>query len=118
MHVSEYDLVTMFDCLHNMGDPVSAAAQSTPQPKTQRCLADCRTLGKRHTGGKPQSDRPHLLFGVYVHWYPGFPVTGSRSLPGGQAGEARLKDVVMQGGFNRFMRATQTLFNLVLEAKT
>ena len=36
---------------------------------------------------------------------------------GAQAGEARLRDVVMQGGFTRFQRTTQTPFNLVLAAR-
>lgn len=36
---------------------------------------------------------------------------------GAQAGEARLRDVVMKGGFTRFRRTTQTPFNLVLEAR-
>jgi hypothetical protein len=36
---------------------------------------------------------------------------------GAQAGEARLREVVCGGGFTRFRRATQTPFNLVLEAK-
>ncbi|TLY14661.1 MAG: SAM-dependent methyltransferase, partial [Nitrospirae bacterium] len=36
---------------------------------------------------------------------------------GAQAGEARLRNVVTNGGFTRFRRATQTPFNLVLEAK-
>jgi hypothetical protein len=36
---------------------------------------------------------------------------------GAQAGEARLRDVVTQGGFGRFRRATETPFNLVFEAR-
>jgi hypothetical protein len=36
---------------------------------------------------------------------------------GAQAGEARLKDVVTKGGFSRFRRATETPFNLILEAR-
>jgi hypothetical protein len=36
---------------------------------------------------------------------------------GAQAGEARLRDVVLRGGFSRFRRATETPFNLVLEAR-
>jgi hypothetical protein len=36
---------------------------------------------------------------------------------GAQAGEARLRDVITQGGFTRFRRATETPFNLVLEAR-
>jgi hypothetical protein len=36
---------------------------------------------------------------------------------GAQAGEARIRDVVTQGGFRRFRRATETPFNMVLEAR-
>ena len=36
---------------------------------------------------------------------------------GAQAGEARLREVVTAGGFTRFRRATETPFNLVLEAR-
>ena len=36
---------------------------------------------------------------------------------GAQAGEARLRQVVLAGGFTRFRRATATPFNLVLEAR-
>jgi hypothetical protein len=36
---------------------------------------------------------------------------------GAQAGEARLREVVTQGGFTRFRRAAETPFNLVLEAR-
>ena len=36
---------------------------------------------------------------------------------GAQAGEARLRDVVTKGGFTRFRRATETPFNMVLEAR-
>ncbi len=36
---------------------------------------------------------------------------------GAQAGEARLRDVVLRAGFTRFRRATETPFNLILEAR-
>jgi hypothetical protein len=36
---------------------------------------------------------------------------------GAQAGEARLRDVVTNAGFTRFRRATETPFNLILEAR-
>lgn len=36
---------------------------------------------------------------------------------GAQAGEARIKELVMQGGFSKFRRASQSPFNLVFEAK-
>ena len=37
--------------------------------------------------------------------------------PGAQAGEKRIRDVVMAGGFRRFRRASQTAFNLIYEAR-
>ena len=36
---------------------------------------------------------------------------------GAQAGEARMRDVVISGGFSQFRRATETLFNLIYEAR-
>jgi hypothetical protein len=36
---------------------------------------------------------------------------------GAQAGEKRIKDVAMSGGFSRFRRATETPFNLIMEAR-
>ena len=36
---------------------------------------------------------------------------------GAQAGEARLAEVIKQGGFSRVRRATETPFNLILEAR-
>jgi hypothetical protein len=36
---------------------------------------------------------------------------------GAQAGERRLREVVLAGGFTRFRRATDTPFNIVLEAR-
>jgi hypothetical protein len=36
---------------------------------------------------------------------------------GAQAGETRIRDVVTRGGFTRFRRATETPFNLILEAR-
>jgi hypothetical protein len=47
------------------------------------------------------------------------PVSLARNGPalGAQAGEARLHQVMSEGGFSRFRRATQTPFNLVLEAR-
>ena len=40
-----------------------------------------------------------------------------RAVLSAQAGEARIRDVVTQGGFSRFRRATQTPFNLIYEAR-
>ena len=49
--------------------------------------------------------------------HAGLTLTKSRSGAGAQAGEARLREVVTQGGLTQFRRATETPFNIVLEAR-
>ena len=112
-----YDLVTFFDCLHDMGDPVGAA---------------------EHVYSSLDSDGTWLLVEPFAHdnlednlnpisrVYYGFsttvctPTSLSQEVGAGlgtQAGEARLREVVTNGGFTRFRRATETPLNLILEAR-
>ena len=68
--------------------------------------------------GEPQPGRPRLLLGVDdASARPPRCRRRSGSALGAQAGEARLRDVVTGGGFTHFRRATETPFNLVLEAR-
>jgi SAM-dependent methyltransferase len=112
-----YDLVCMFDCLHDMGDPAGAAAH---------------VLGTLAGGGtwlivEPYAgDRlEHNLNAVGRVFYGAStlvctPASRDQEVGlalGAQAGEARLREVVTSGGFTRFRRATATPFNLVLEAR-
>jgi SAM-dependent methyltransferase len=112
-----YDLVTMFDCLHDMGDPVGAA---------------------RHVLGSLSDDGTWLIVEPFANdrlennlnpvgrvFYSAStmvctPASRDQEVGlalGAQAGEARLREIVQEGGFTRFRRATQTPFNLVLEAR-
>ena len=112
-----YDLVTVFDCLHDMGDPVGAA---------------------RHVLQSLDRDGTWMIVEPFAHdemtqnlnpvgrVYYGFstllctPCSRSQELGlclGAQAGEARIREVVMQAGFTRFRRAAETPFNLVYEAR-
>jgi len=112
-----YDLVTMFDCLHDMGDPVGAARQ------VHRALApDGTWLIVEPMAG----DRVEDNFNPVGRAYYGFstflctPASLSQEVGlalGAQAGEARISDVVAAGGFTRFRRAAETPFNLVFEAR-
>lgn len=114
---AEYDLVTFFDCLHDMGDPVGASAHVL------------RTLKKDGTWMVVEpfaSDKlEENLTPVGRVYYSAStmictPASKSQEVGlalGAQAGEARLRDVVTKGGFTRFRRATETPFNLVLEAR-
>ncbi len=112
-----YDLVTMFDCLHDMGDPVGAArhVRSTLKPDGTWMVVEPNA-----------GDRLEDNFNPVGRAYYGFstllctPASLSQEVGlalGAQAGEARIRDVVLSGGFERFRRAAETPFNLVYEAR-
>ena len=112
-----YDLVAFFDCLHDMGDPVGAATHVR------------QTLGP---GGVWMIVEPFAHDRLEQNLNPVGRVFYSASTMvctpasraqevglalGAQAGEARMRDVVMQGGFKSFRCATETPFNFVFEAR-
>jgi SAM-dependent methyltransferase len=113
----DFDLIAFFDCLHDMGDPIGASRHARGalkqdgtamivEPFANDALEDnLNAVGRVMYGASTQ---------ICV------PVSLARRGPalGAQAGEQRLRDVVVSGGgFARFRRATETPFNLVLEAR-
>jgi SAM-dependent methyltransferase len=112
-----YDFVTMFDCLHDMGDPVGAAAH------VRRTLAaDGTWMIVEPFAGDRLQDNLNPVGRVFYGASTLVCTPASRDQEvglalGAQAGEARLREVVTAGGFSRFRRATETPFNLVLEAR-
>ncbi len=114
---SGYDLVACFDCLHDMGDPVAVAA------RVREALADDGTwmivepkAGDRVEDNLNPVGRAYYAFSTMLCTPNSLSQSGGLAL-GAQAGEARLRDAVTRGGFTRFRRATETPFNLVLEAR-
>lgn len=114
---SDYDLVCVFDCLHDMGDPVGAATHVRSaladdgtwmivEPNASDNVADNLTvIGRVFYGASTMICCPASLdqeVGLAL---------------GAQAGEARLTEVIKAGGFSRVRRATETPFNMVLEAR-
>jgi SAM-dependent methyltransferase len=114
---SGYDLVCVFDCLHDMGDPIGASAHvlETLAPDGtwmivepfagDRLQDNLNPIGRVFYGASTMICTPASLdqeVGLAL---------------GAQAGEARLREVVTKGGFGSLRRATETPFNLVLEAK-
>ena len=114
---SDYDLVTFFDCLHDMGDPVGAAKH------VKSTLKDDGTWMIVEPFANDRAEDNHNPVGrVYYSASTMICTPASRSQEvglglGAQAGEAKLKSVVNEGGFTKFRRATETPFNLVLEAR-
>jgi SAM-dependent methyltransferase len=112
-----YDFVAVFDCLHDMGDPVGAASH------VRRSLADDGTWMIVEPYAKDRlEDNLNPVGRVYYAFSTLLCTPCSRSQEvglclGAQAGESRLRDVVTAGGFTTFRRATETPFNLVFEAR-
>jgi SAM-dependent methyltransferase len=66
----DLDLVTFFDCLHDMGDPVGAARHVRQTLKVRRKLDDRRTGGGRSIGGQSESGQPAVLRWFHYDLYP------------------------------------------------
>jgi ubiquinone/menaquinone biosynthesis C-methylase UbiE len=114
---SNYDLVTFFDCLHDMGDPVGAAKHVL------------RSLGPTGVwmivepfANEALEDNLNPVGRVFYSASTMICTPASRSQEvglglGAQSGEKRMREVVTSAGFSSFRRAAQTPFNLIYEAK-
>lgn len=113
----DFDLIAFFDCLHDMADPEGAARHARQAMNADGvCMlvepfagdsieANLNPIGRLYYGASAQ---------ICV------PVSLARKGPalGAQAGEARWREVMVDGGgFSRFRRATETPFNIILEAR-
>jgi ubiquinone/menaquinone biosynthesis C-methylase UbiE len=112
-----YDLVTMFDCLHDMGDPVGAArhVRSTLAEDGTWMIVE-PNAGDRVEDNLNPVGRAYYAFSTLLCT----PASLSQEVDlalGAQAGEARIRDVVTAGGFGQFRRAAETPFNLVFAAR-
>jgi len=112
-----YALVTVFDAFHDLGDPGAAARHAREvlagdgtlmlvEPRaSDRVEENLHPLGRLFYAASTLLCTPNALS------------QGGRDALGAQAGEAALREVVTGAGFSRFRRATETPFNLVLEAR-
>lgn len=112
-----YDLVTVFDALHDMGDPVGAARHIRSQLKDDGTL-----MIVEPRAGDTLEANLHPVGRIYYAFSTAICVPASLKQEvgaalGAQAGEARLREVLTAGGFTRIRRAVETPFNMVLEAR-
>jgi 2-polyprenyl-3-methyl-5-hydroxy-6-metoxy-1,4-benzoquinol methylase len=112
-----YDLVTMFDCLHDMGDPVGAArhVRGSLKPDGTWMIVEPQA-GDRVEENLNPVGRAYYAFSTLLCTPASLSQDVGLAL-GAQAGQARIGDVVSAGGFSRFRRAAETPFNLVFEAR-
>ena len=114
---SGYDLVAHFDCLHDMEDPAVAARHA------RQTLAKDGTWLIVEPIASDKSEENHNPVGRVFYSASALlcvPHSLAHEGPalGAQAGEGRLRDIVVtKGGFSRLRRATETPFNMILEAR-
>jgi len=111
-----YDFVTFFDCLHDMADPEGAAKHvcKTLKPDGTWMIVEPNAKDTPQENHNPLGK---IFYGASTLVCVGVSLAQKGPGLGAQAGEARLRDVVTKGGFTRFRRATETPFNMILEAR-
>ena len=114
---NDYDLVTVFDCLHDMGDPVGASAHVRQSLKKSGSWMIVEPFANDRL-----EDNLNPIGRIFYSASTFICTPASRSQEvglclGAQAGERRLHDVVTDGGFSSFRRAAETPFNLIFEAR-
>lgn len=112
-----YDFVAVFDCLHDMGDPVGVSSHVL-----KSLNKDGSWMIVEPYAGDKVEDNLNPVGRVYYGASTLICTPASLAQEvglalGAQAGEARLREVTERGGFTRFRRATETPFNIVFEAR-
>jgi len=113
----DYDLITFFDCFHDMGNPAGAAKHVLQTLKKKngtwmlvepfandRIEDNFNPIGRAFYGGSTVACVPASL-------------NENGPAVGAQAGEETIREMVTAAGFSKFRRAAQTPFNLVFEAR-
>ena len=112
-----YDFVTLFDCLHDMGDPLGAMRHIR-----EALRADGTLMIVEPFANDRFEDNMNPVGRIYFAASTMLCTPSAKSQSGGyalgaQAGEARMRGIAMEAGFASFRRAAETPFNIVYEAK-
>jgi Methyltransferase domain len=112
----DLDLVTCFDVLHDLGDPVGAATPSTARssPMEPGCWwSRLRAMPRKTISMRADASPMHFSLACV-------PTSLSQEVGmalGAQAGQRKLTEVIQAGGFSRVRRAAETPLNMILEAR-
>lgn len=113
----DLDFVAVFDCLHDMGDPIGAAKHIRASLNKDGTWMIVEPFANDELKGNLNPvGRVYYSFSTMICT----PCSRSQEVGlclGAQAGEARLRDVTAKAGFTRFRRAAETPFNIVYEAR-
>jgi SAM-dependent methyltransferase len=114
---TNYDLVAVFDCLHDMGDPVGASTHihDTLAPDGTWLIVEPFAGDHAEDNFNPVG---RIFYGASTMICTPASLDQEVGLAlGAQAGQERLTEVIKEGGFSDVRRATETPFNLILEAR-
>lgn len=116
--LGHYDLVTIFDCLHDMGDPVGAMKHIRELlDENGACMIVEPMAGDRLADNLNPVSRMYYSASTMVCVPTSLAQENGVAL-GAQAGEKRLREAIVDGaGFSYLNRVAETPFNLVLEAR-
>ncbi|MGN6268988.1 MAG: class I SAM-dependent methyltransferase [Sphingomonas sp.] len=114
---AEFDLITMYDCLHDMGDPRGCAGHMRKMLAPEGSWMIVEPIA-----GDAPADNMNPVGRMYYNASTMICVPTSLDQEvgeglGAQAGEAKLREVILSGGFDRVDRATEGPFNMVLHAR-
>ena len=111
----QYDLIAFFDSLHDLGDPVGAASHALKSLTRDGTVMFVEPFAKDRVEDNFNPLGRLFYAASAMACVPGSMACNGPAL-GAQAGEIKIRGVVMAGGFKQFRRATQTPFNIVYEA--
>ena len=113
---NDYDLITFFDCLHDMGDPLGALKFALQSLKSDGTCMIVEPMANENLEDNLNLIGRSSYAASTLVCVPNSLAENGPAL-GAQAGEMKISEIVKTAGFSRFRRATQTPFNLVYEAK-
>ncbi len=114
---NDYDFITFFDCLHDMGDPAGACAHAKAALKADGTCMIVEPFAKDSLEENLNPvGRAFYAFSTMLCTPCSLNQEVGLAL-GAQAGEKQLREVITKGGFTRIKRATETPFNMILEAR-
>jgi len=114
----DFDLITMFDCLHDMGDPRGCAEQMRKLLKPDGAWMIVEPIAADHPGDNVENPVSRLFYNASTMiCVPTSLAQEVGEALGAQAGEAKLTEVLTGAGFTRVRRAAEGPFNMVLEAR-
>jgi SAM-dependent methyltransferase len=114
---TNYDLVAVFDCLHDMGDPVGASSHIHDSLAPDGTWMIVEPVAGDHVEDN-LNPVGRIFYGASTMICTPASLDQEVGLAlGAQAGEERLAEVIKEGGFKDVHRATETPFNMILEAR-